>query len=321
MAMSRATDESPLVPLIVVVGPTASGKSALGARLGARLGGEVVSADSVQVYRHFDIGAGKPSADELRLCPHHLIDVREPDCVLEANVWAELARTTISSIVERGRVAIVCGGTFLWVRALLYGLAEAPAGDETIRERHRELERSFGRAHVHRLLQQVDPRSAEKLHENDFVRVSRALEVYELSGRPLSEIQAEHGFARPHYAARLLCVDWSRDEYEQRLAHRTRAMLEAGFVEETERLIGRGFGETRAMGSVGYRQVKEWLDEEPRSSVSELEQRIVRVTRVFARRQRTWLRQEPVEHIDPRAISVDQVLDDEIDRLGLVTRA
>ncbi len=304
-------------PLLVVVGPTASGKSTLAARLGARLGGEVISADSVQVYRHFNIGAGKPNADELALCPHHLIDIREPDELLEASAWADLALETIEDVRRRGLLPIVCGGTFLWVRALIFGLAEAPSGSEEVRARHRKLEQEEGRAHLHQMLAQVDPSSAERLHPNDFVRVSRALEVFELSGRPLSAIQAEHGFSRPRFSARLLGLDWERAAFERRIFDRVGKMLEAGLVEEVCSLLERGFGSARAMSSVGYRQVQEWLKEEASPPKAELHQKIDQVTRIFARRQRTWLRDEKVELISPEALVDDRALEAEVARLSL----
>lgn len=304
-------------PLLVIVGPTASGKSTLAALMGRRLAGEVVSADSVQVYRHFNIGAGKPTPDELALCPHHLIDVVEPEEVMEAHVWAQLAREKIAEIRQRGRVPILCGGTFLWVRALIYGLAEAPPADSAVRERHRQLEAQWGRAHLHKLLEEVDEPSAQRLHENDFVRVSRALEVFEISGKRLSDLQREHGFRRPRYDTKMLTLDFTREEYDERVKRRVSGMLEAGFIEETRRLLELGYEHTRAMSSVGYRQVRDWLRAASAPPVSELATQIVQVTRVFARRQRTWLRDEAVRKMAPGALLSSGALDEELERLGV----
>lgn len=306
--------------LLVIVGPTATGKSTLAARWGALLGGEVVSADSVQVYRYFDIGAGKPNEAERALCPHHLIDVLDPTEEMEASAWAKNAARIIADISQRGRVPIVCGGTYLWVRALLFGLAEAPAGDEVIRARHRELEATRGREHLHQLLAQVDPASAARLHPNDFVRVSRALEVHELSGRPLSALQREHGFAKAHYAAQLVTVDWARPDYEERLRARVTAMLQAGLIEEVQALIARGFEQARAMGSVGYRQVADALRAGTAGDREQLLEAIVRATRIFARRQRTWLRDQAVLPVQSSALIDDEVLMSEARRLGLWAR-
>jgi tRNA dimethylallyltransferase len=296
-------------PLLVVVGPTATGKTSLAVRLALRLQGEIVSADSVQVYRHFDVGSGKPTDRERALVPHHLIDIVDPLDELEANVWAERALHAISDVSSRGRVPIVCGGTFLWVRALLFGLAEAPPGDADIRSRHKQFAEAEGRLALHEQLRQVDPQSAGRLHPNDLVRVSRALEVFELSGKPLSELQAAHGFRASRFRALLLGVTWEKDEYERRLIDRVQAMVVAGWRQEVEDLIGRGYGEARAMDAVGYRQVRDAVRADSDTSDEQLIEAIVRVTRVFARRQRTWLREEPVRLVPSAALSDHEALE------------
>lgn len=292
----------PPLPLVVVVGPTASGKSELALRLAEGSGGEIVNADSVQVYRYFDIGSAKPSSAELARVPHHLVDVVEPTAPLDAGQWCALADAAINDIVARGRTPIVCGGTFLWVKALLYGLAPAPPADPAVRERHRQLADADGRAALHRELEAVDPASAARLNPNDFVRVSRALEVFELTGRPLSAFQAEHGFSAPRYAARLVGVARERDAMDQRIGERTRAMFQAGWVDEVRELLRRGFGDTRPMLSVGYRQIAEALKSPAPLELAELELSVYRATRVFARRQRTWLRDQPVEWLAPGSL-------------------
>jgi tRNA dimethylallyltransferase len=294
--------------IVVVVGPTASGKSALAAELGRRLPGEVINADSVQVYRHFDIGSGKPSAAERDACPHHLLDIKDPLDPLDAAAWAEQAQRVIAEVIARSHVPIVCGGTFLWVRALLFGLAAAPGGNEGLRAEHRALVSERGAAALHTRLAEVDPASATRLHENDIVRVSRALEVYELSGTPLSELQAVHGFRTPRYDATLMQVAWPRDAYDVRVAARTQTMLECGFVDEVRNLITLGYGSARAMATVGYKQVAQALAD-GRADSPELGEEIVRATRVFARRQRTWLRDETVLRIDPAVLSDAEQLD------------
>jgi len=285
--------------LIVVVGPTASGKTALAVRLAQERGGEIVSADSVQVYRRFEVGTGKPSALERARATHHLIDVLEPDEAIDAAGWAARAARAIDDIRARGREPIVCGGTFLWVRALLYGLAQAPAGDPALRARHRARAESEGRAALHAELARVDPDSARRLAPNDLVRVSRALEVHELTGVPLSRWQAAHGFRSPRYAARLVGVRRERAELDRRIEARARAMLAAGWVDEVRALRGAGYGSARAMGSVGYRQIVSALSAGTELDTATLATSITRATRVFARRQRTWLRDEPVEWLEP----------------------
>jgi tRNA dimethylallyltransferase len=281
--------------LLCIVGPTASGKSSLALRLAADLGGEIISADSMQIYRGFDIGTGKPSAAEQAQVPHHFVDVADPLEAWDAAQWAEQAAARIAEIRGRGRLPVVCGGTFLWVRALIYGLADAPRGDEALRARHRELAETEGRAALHQKLAQVDPASAARLAPNDFVRVSRALEVFELTGKPMSQVQAEHGFRQPRFAARLVGVKRERDEHDALIVTRVRAMLQSGLVPEVQALIARGFSEARVMQSVGYRQVFEALAAGTAGDETALADAIVRATRVFARRQRTWLRDQPVE--------------------------
>jgi tRNA dimethylallyltransferase len=282
---------------LCVVGPTASGKSALALRLAESRQGEIISADSMQIYRGFDIGTGKPTRSERELVPHHLVDVADPLESWDAARWAEEAARCVEDVHARGRLPIVCGGSFLWVRALLYGLAEAPRAEEAVRERHREWAEREGRAALHARLVEVDPQRAAQLAPNDFVRVSRALEVFELTGRPMSELQAAHGFREPRYAARLVGVQRERAEQDALIAARVSGMLEAGWAEEVRALAARGFAESRVMQSVGYRQVYAAVSAGQAPDADE----IVRATRVFARRQRTWLRDQPVEWLAPDA--------------------
>lgn len=289
------------VDFIAVVGPTASGKSDLALRLALALGGEIINADSVQVYRHFDIGSGKPSIVEQELVPHHLLDVRDAHEPLEASQFRDLAETRLSEVHARGKVPIVCGGTFLWMRALIYGLAEAPGASEDVRKRHKAVIESQGRQALHITLAEVDPETAARLHPNDFVRVSRALEVYETSGRRLSEVQGEHGFRSPRHRTLLVSVGHEREHYEERLARRTRSLFERGFVPEVEDLLQRGYGETRAMASIGYRQVRDALLA-PAWQEAALIDEILRKTRIFARRQRTWLKGEKVLELPPSCL-------------------
>lgn len=279
--------------IVVVVGPTASGKTALAVALAERLGGEVVSADSVQLYRRFDVGTGKPSPEERARAPHHLIDAVEPDSPMDAARWAALADAAIADIVARGRVPIVCGGTFLFVRALLHGLAQAPPADASIRARHQELAARQGRAALHEELARRDSEAAARLHPNDLVRVSRALEVLELTGRPLGAAHAEHGFREAKYSPTIIGPARESAELDERITRRVRAMLAGGWVDEVQSLLAAGLGAARAMRSVGYRQIAEAIG----AGVGELgplEAQIVAATRVFARRQRTWLRDQPV---------------------------
>jgi tRNA dimethylallyltransferase len=277
--------------LLTIVGPTASGKTWLAIALAEAAHGEIVSADSVQIYQGFDIGSGKPTPEERARAPHHLIDLLDPMAAVDAARFTELADRAIADVRARGKRPIVCGGSFLWVKALLRGLADGAPTDAAIRARHREDALRDGRKSLHDRLRAVDPVSAARLHENDVLRVSRALEVFELTGRTLSEAHRSHGFQPVRHKAKLLVIPRTPEELTVRITARVEAWLASGWIDETEALIARGFGEARAMTSVGYREVREYLTGNlPRD---ELGPAIVRATRVFARRQRTWLNHEP----------------------------
>lgn len=275
--------------LLAFVGPTASGKTEIAIQVAEKIGGEIVSVDSVQVYRGFDIGSGKPSADERRRAPHHLVDIVDPLEPIDAARFAEAAATAIREIRARGLRPILCGGTFLWLKSLLFGLVEAAPGNDEIRARHRSEVERIGREAFHEQLRKVDPESAERLHPNDVVRVGRALEVYELTGKTLSAGQRAHGFSEPRYDAELIALTRTPEELTERIRSRVDTWLASGWIEETEQLLEKGYGVSRAMTTVGYREVRDFLAGD--LAREDLSATIVRRTRVFARRQRTWLNQ------------------------------
>jgi len=277
--------------LLCIVGPTASGKTDLAMEIAESMNGEIVSADSVQIYRGFDIGSGKPTAEERRRAPHHLVDTHDPREAIDAAAWASLAEAALGDIRARGKLAIVCGGTFFWIRALVLGLVDAPPADETIRERHRGLVEARGRAALHEELARVDPASAQRLHPNDVVRVSRALEVYEASGRTMTELQSAHGFRTRRHAALFVGLRHEPAALTERIRKRVEGFLARGFVDEVRALVAAGHRDARAMGSVGYAEVLAHV--EGRLAHEDLAPAIVRATRIFARRQRTWL-----NHVD-----------------------
>jgi tRNA dimethylallyltransferase len=287
--VERALDVARSSPgeLLAIVGPTATGKTALAVALAEALGGEIISADSVQIYRGFDVGSGKPTPLELARARHHLVGAIDPLDHVDAAGWAQLAERAIADVRERGRVPIVCGGTFLWTKALLFGLAEAPAASAEARERHRVIAERDGRQALHARLREVDAEAAERLHPNDLVRVSRALEVHELTGKAMSAWQREHAFARPRHRARLLAIACDPSTLTDRITARVRGWLAAGWTDEVKALIASGYDGARAMTSVGYAQVRSAIAGE--IAPADLELAIVRATRVFARRQRTWL--------------------------------
>jgi tRNA dimethylallyltransferase len=278
--------------LLAVVGPTATGKTELAVGVAEQVAGEIVSADSVQVYRGFDVGSGKPTAEERARAPHHLVSILDPGDPIEAASYAKLAERAIAEVRSRGKVPILCGGTFFWVRALVLGLVDAPAGDPDIRARHRALVDERGRGALHAELQRLDPASASRLHPNDVVRVSRALEVFELSGRTMSEWQASHGFKERKLETQMVGLAVDPAELTRRITTRVDRWLDQGWIAEVEQLIAKGHGEARAMGSVGYAEVRDHV--EGRLPKEKLRDTIVQSTRIFARRQRTWLKSADV---------------------------
>jgi tRNA dimethylallyltransferase len=280
--------------LLVIVGPTASGKTELAVRLAESFNGEIINADSVQIYRDYNIGSGKPTAEEQARAPHHLVSIADPRSPIDARGFADLAERAIADIRSRGRTPIVCGGTFLWIKSLVFGLAPAPPASAEIRAKHAEFAAKEGRKALHEKLASVDPESAARLAPNDLVRVSRALEIFELSGKPQSQFFSEHGFRESKHRARFCGVSLSRENLDQRIRDRAQKWLGSGWIEEVTALLAQGHKDSRAMGSVGYKQVHAFVEGE--LARQELEDAIVRATRVFARRQRTWLRDQPVSY-------------------------
>src|SRR5690349_5571211 len=202
--------------LVVIAGPTASGKTALAIELAERLGAEIVSADSQQCYRGLDAGTAKPTAEERARAPHHLLDVADPEDQLDAARFVGLADAAISGIASRGKRPIVAGGTGLWIRALLRGLLDAPGASPGFRAALREEFEKLGVPALHARLREIDPAAAGAILANDRVRIERALEVHALSGRPLSELQREHGFAQARYEALIWFLDPPRDVLRER---------------------------------------------------------------------------------------------------------
>jgi tRNA dimethylallyltransferase len=293
----RTWRENPDV-LISVVGPTASGKTDLAMAIAGRLSGEIISVDSVQVYREFDRGTGKPNGEERARVPHHMIDICNPHDAIDAAQFVTLADRAIADVRARGRVPVVCGGTFLWMRALLLGLAPIPPGDETIRRELQAVADSQGTESLHAMLRQVDAASAERLHPNDFVRVSRAIEVFRVSGKPLSVWHSEHAFRGVRHPHRLIGIDQPREVLDARIRLRVDGWMSEGWVADVQALIDRGYLSARAMGSVGFAEIALALEGAQADSrmldAEALALQIVRKTRVFVRRQRTWLRDEKI---------------------------
>jgi tRNA dimethylallyltransferase len=280
----------PAASLVAIVGPTASGKSALALRLARARAGEIVSCDSLQVYRGLDIGSAKPTPAERAEVRHHLVDVADPDEPFSAAAYARLARAALADVAARGRLAIVAGGTGLYLRALLQGLFEGPPRDEALRRRLEGLAERFGDARLHRLLARVDPDAAGRIRPRDRVRVVRALEVYHLTGRPISE--GQRGGAEPLRGFRglVLGLDPDRSSLREAVRARTREMLAGGLVEEARGLVERYGKDLRPLRSIGYRQAVAVV--RGRMTVQDAEAAIVADTLRFAKRQRTWFRHQ-----------------------------
>lgn len=279
------------LPIVVYLGgPTGAGKSAVGMELAKRFSGEIVNADSQQVYQGLDIGTGKPTEADKHLVPHHLYDLVAPHEQLDVATWAAEAQRCIDEISARGRLPIVVGGTGLWMRTLYKGLVDAPPRDNAVRARlEREIAEN-GLAALHRKLARVDPESSVRVHPTDPVRIIRALEVFELSGVPLSELHRRHALGAPRQRALHLAFDWSVDELGKRLEKRVAGMFSDGLLEETSRLSQTPATRQKLEKVMGYREALQHL--ERKLTLAEATERIVREHRRYAKRQRTWLRSE-----------------------------
>ncbi|MDD1510053.1 tRNA (adenosine(37)-N6)-dimethylallyltransferase MiaA [Pseudomonas sp. CNPSo 3701] len=287
---------SSLPPAIFLMGPTASGKTDLALALARVLPCELISVDSALVYRGMDIGTAKPDRATLEAFPHHLVDIRDPSEAYSAADFRRDALASMADITERGRIPLLVGGTMLYYKALLEGLADMPGADAEVRaELEAQAERD-GLAALHAELQAVDPQSAARIHPNDPQRLVRALEVFRVSGMTMTQLReqqseaATEGGGLPYTVAQLAIAPAQRQILHERIAKRFDLMLEQGFVAEVERLHRRGdlHGEMPSIRAVGYRQV--WDHLEGRLSAAQMRERGIIATRQLAKRQFTWLR-------------------------------
>ena len=292
---------------VLLLGPTACGKSALAMALAAQLPLEIVSVDSAQVYRGMDIGTAKPGAQERARVPHHLLDLREPDQPYSAADFVRDATRAIGEIRRRGHLPLAVGGTMLYARALCGGLSDLPAADAAVRSRIEAQARELGWPALHARLRGVDPETATRLPPNDSQRIQRALEVFELTGTPLSRLQgAPQSPALQLTTIALMPGD--RAELHRRIERRFDAMLAAGLLDEVRRLAARGLdADLPSMRSVGYRQA--WRHLRGETSFAQFRAEAVAATRQLAKRQVTWLRSMHDAHrVDPFApAALDEV--------------
>ena len=278
-------------PVLAIVGPTATGKSALAMALAERLSGEIVNADALQVYRGFDIGTAKPGAEERARVPHHLIDILEPHEPYSAGEFARRAQEAIAEIHGRGRVPIVVGGSGLYLRALFQGMSPMPPGDPEIRRKLRERLDEEGLPALVQELWRLDPATAARLKPGDTQRVLRAIEVFLAAGRPLSALIAEQPFGTQRIAAIHVGLTVPRGILYDQIAGRVSRMMEAGWLEEVAGLLRQGLSPgLPAFQAIGYRQLVRHLIGE--GSLSEAVGETIQATRRFAKRQETWFRRE-----------------------------
>jgi len=283
-------------PVVVVTGPTASGKSAVATLLARRFDGEIVNADSMQVFRFMDIGTAKPRPEERSTVPHHLFDVVDPDEHYSAGRYALEARAAAARIHERGHVVFLTGGTGLYIRAFLDGLVETGQVDRFFRERLEAEQRRAAAegdpSRLHRRLAQLDPDAADRIHPHDVRRTVRALEILEQSGRPASSLRADHAFTDRPFRVLHLALDPGREALAARIDRRCDAMIEGGLLREVRALRERGYGpDLRPMQAIGYRHIQPVVD--GADTLVNAVRAMKTDTRRFARRQRTWLRAVP----------------------------
>ena len=278
--------------LLVITGPTASGKSALALQLAQQLNGEIICVDSLTVYRGLDIGSAKPTSEERRQVPHHLLDICDPEQPFTAADFRLAASAAIHEIYSRGRVPVLAGGTGLYLRTLLRGLTNAPGENPELREQLKRRAEQLGAAALLAELAAVDPETASRLHPNNLIRVMRALEVYLSTGIPLSRFHAEHNFSEQPFESLQYCLELPREELYRRIDLRVDAMVSAGLVDEVRGLLKSGVSSNcKPLQAIGYKEVIAFL--QGHYDLSEMIRLIKRNTRHFAKRQLTWFKGEP----------------------------
>jgi tRNA dimethylallyltransferase len=275
------------LPLVIINSPTATGKTELALNLAVEFGGEIISADSMQVYRYLDIGTAKPTMDERKGIKHHLIDVVNPDEEFNAALFAETARKIISNLTEEGKPVFVVGGTGLYIRALLKGIIDTPDVDENIRNHYRKLRDTQGKKYLYDLLLQRDAAAAAQINPNDSVRPIRALDVLEQTGESITVKQKKHSFADTPYKTYKIGLQIDRKELKQRIETRTDKMITAGLLDEVKSVLAIGYNENlKPLQSLGYKQITGFLSN--KYDLKSCVDLIKRDTWQYARRQKTW---------------------------------
>ena len=279
-------------PLIVLTGPTAVGKTELSIRLAKALNGEIISADSIQVYRHMDIGSAKVTKEEMDGVNHYLIDVLEPTDEFNIYVFKQLAIEAMEEIYAKGKIPIIAGGTGFYIQSVLYDIQfSKEEGDKTYRHQLEEKAASEGVSAIHKMLEKVDPKSAAEIHENNLKRVIRALEYYHETGKLISEHNEEQRNKTSPYDFRYYVLNMDREKLYERINLRVDIMLENGLIDEVQKLKDMGYdSELVSMQGIGYKEIREYID--GKCSYEQAVEILKKNTRNFAKRQLTWFRRE-----------------------------
>ena len=301
--------------LIVIAGPTASGKTACAVSLCRKIGGEVVSADSMQIYRGMDVLSAKPTAGEMQGIPHHMLGIADPAEKFSAARYRDMARNVISGVYARGNMPVLCGGTGLYINAVTRPMEFSEKCDEALRQELLAMsEQPGGRKKLHDMLAEIDPEAAAKLHENDVRRVTRAIEVYRLTGLTQSQQAALDARREGDYAETLFALDWPRDELYRRIDLRVDMMLEAGLIEEVRMLRKDEKRHPTALQAIGYKEIAAALD--GRMTMEEAVNLVKQLSRNYAKKQLTWFRRDPrTIWIEAMGRSADRITDEMIDYL------
>jgi tRNA dimethylallyltransferase len=282
---------SDLPKLVVILGPTACGKSELACKLAGDFDFEIINADSLQIYIYFDIGTAKPPLEILNSNPHHLIDIVKPDSEFNAGIFRKHAKEIIESLVASDKKILVVGGTYLYVRVLTEGLIEGVEPDSNFREQLKTERYLYGNEYIYKQLMRHDPESVKNIAENDYVRIERALEVYHLTGMKMSQLQKEHNFEEKRYNILKIGIDVERECLIKIIENRLNKMFEDGFIDEVVKLRDMGFSKNlKPMQSIGYKEINDYLD--GLISFETAKEKILINTRRLAKRQMTWLKRD-----------------------------
>ncbi|HDD35590.1 MAG TPA: tRNA (adenosine(37)-N6)-dimethylallyltransferase MiaA [Candidatus Desulfofervidus auxilii] len=277
--------------IVILTGPTGVGKTALSLYLAKRFDAEIINADSMQIYRYMDIGTAKPSLEERKTVPHHLIDIKNPDEDYDAAQYRRDADLAIKDILSRGKHTLIVGGTMLYLKVLTKGLFPAPPPNKDLRQNLFKIAEEKGRQWLYEKLKGIDPETARRIKPNDIIRIIRAIEIYELTGRPISWHQKQHNFSERPYDYLKICLFRPREELYQRIEKRVEKMFTQGIIEEVKNLLRMGYTpQLKSMQSIGYRHVIAYL--QGKQDLGETKRVFKRDTRRYAKRQLSWFRQE-----------------------------